>query len=114
MKLKLEFKDYIFFSILLIIISFFVCKSLLFTDSFTSIAKVYETNVIMHPMRYIDYKYYVDGKPYKDTKRIKSGESSKYIGKYFEVEISNKNFSSSKLNLDKQITNKKKIEKSGF
>ena len=105
---KLYITDFIFGIVILSLVSFYLYRSYIFSETSIGTAKVYNITVRRHSVHYIEYEYFVNGTRYTGDEKINSLDDKKYFNRVFSVEISNKNPSWSKINLNKEIFDCKK------
>ena len=97
--------DLIFVIIILIVLGAMLYKMFIFKDTVEGKALVYEISEGHRTSTFLEYCYYFENSVFYGSKRVRSYNAKKFIGKYYSVRISLANPSNSILELDKKIYN---------
>jgi len=113
-KSKIYKLDYIFVLVVLFFVSIFFFRNYIYKDSIYTIGQVSGFTFHRSSGRAVEYGYYLDNVKYYGSNNVDVWNSNKFIGRYYELEVSKIDSNYSLIDLEKEIIDKTEIKKAGF
>ena len=113
-RYKIYKLDYVFVLVILFFVGVMVFRNFIYKDKNYTIGQVTGFKFHRSSGTSVQYVFYYNNIKYKGSNHANVLYNKKYIGKYYELEVSEIDPNYSLINLEEEITNTSQIKKAGF